>query len=300
MISIVIPTRNRAYTLIQVLDSYYLQKLVDEIVIVDDYGNDNTSEIIESISIKYPYIKTKYIKHEKQKGASAGRITGYTNSKNKYILFGEDDAYLENNYTTVLLKKIEESKGIGIVSGRIIYKLYKEEINISLKRFQYGKMNVPIFDTKHFGVNIEAYFKEDVELPMTHALFLTKKELLQKFSYDPFYAQGNGYREESDFQINAFVNNYKVICTNDTHCFHLSREEVKTGGQRVNRLKQLYWNIYFTNYFYDKYFDRIKEKLHIQYNKHIAMLLFSISMFSILFIKPIKKVPFYLWRRFFK
>jgi len=300
MISIVIPTRNRAYTLEKVLDSYYMQELVNEIIIVDDFGEDNTKEIVEKISKKYKNIDTSYIKHNKQKGASAGRITGYINAKNKYILFGEDDAYLEKDYVKVLLKKIEQDKNIGIVSGRIIYKLYKETNEKALRRFQYGFENVDVFDKKHFGVNVNAYFKDDIKLPMTHALFLTKKELLEKFGYDPFYAKGNGYREESDFQINLFVNGYKIVCTNDTHCFHISREEVKTGGQRVNRFKQLYWNIYFTNYFYNKYFDEFKSKLNINYNKNVAIILFSISMFNILFIKPIKKAPTFLWRKLFK
>ena len=105
MITIIIPTRNRAYTLEKVAESYYQQKHVDEIIFVDDYGEDNTKEVIDNISKNYPQIPTKYIRHDKRKGAAAGRITGYTNATNDYILFGEDDAYLGKNYTDILLKK---------------------------------------------------------------------------------------------------------------------------------------------------------------------------------------------------
>ena len=258
MITIIIPTRNRAYILEKVLLSYYIQKLVTEIIFVDDYGDDNTKEVIENISKEYPQIDTKYIRHDKQKGASAGRITGYTNATNEYILFGEDDAFLEDNYTEVLLNKLQIKDDIGLVSGRIIYKLFNELNSESEKRFGFGIEKKAVFNKYHFGNNINAYFEGDIELPMTHALFLTKKSLLEKFGYDPFYSKGNGYREESDFQINAFVDCYKIVCTNDTHCYHMSRQEVQRGGQRVNRFKQFYWNIYFTNYFYNKYFDRIE------------------------------------------
>jgi len=298
MISIIIPTRNRAYTLEKVLESYYIQKNVDEIIIIDDGSNDNTEEIVKTFTKKFPQITTKYLKHKERRGAAAARITGYKNAKNEYILFGEDDAYLEDNYTEVLLKKIQQNETIGIVSGRIIYKLPYESNEEALKRFGYGFEKKEPFDVKHFGININAYFKEDIELPLTHALILTKKNLLEKFSYDEFYSKGNGYREESDYQINLFVNGYKIICTNDTHCFHLSREEVRIGGQRVNRFKQLYYNIYYTKYFYDKYYDKAKQLLGLKYSKNFALILFSIEMIKILF--PLHKLPKYIKRKLFK
>ncbi|WP_051904500.1 glycosyltransferase family 2 protein [Hippea jasoniae] len=298
MISIIIPTRNRAYTLEKVLESYYIQKHVDEVIIVDDGSNDNTEEIVETFAKKFPQITTKYLEHKKRRGAAAARITGYKNAKNEYILFGEDDAYLEDNYTEVLLKKIQQDEKIGIVSGRIIYKLPNESNKEALKRFGYGFEKKEPFDVKHFGININAYFRGDIELPLTHALILTKKNLLEKFSYDKFYSKGNGYREESDYQINLFVNGYKIICTNDTHCFHLSREEVKIGGQRVNRFKQLYYDIYYTKYFYGKYYDKAKQLLGLHYSKNIALILFSIEMIKILF--PLHKLPKYLKRKLFK
>lgn len=300
MITIIIPTRNRAYTLEKVVESYYQQKHVNEIIFVDDCGEDNTKEVIDKMFKKHPDITTKYIRHKSRKGAAGGRITGYTNATNDYILFGEDDAYLEKDYTDILLKKIESDNTIGLISGRIIYKLFKETNEKAKERFGFGIEKKEVFDKYHFGINVNGYFKGDIELPMTHALFLTKKSLLDKFGYDPFYSKGNGYREESDFQVNAFVNGYKIICTNDTHCYHMSRQEVQKGGQRVNRFKQLYWNIYFTNYFYNKYFDKIKDKLNIPYNKNVAMMIFSFSMFNILFINPIKKIPQFLWRKLTK
>ena len=95
--------------------------------------------------------------------------------------------------------------------------------------------------------------------------------------------------------MNLFVNGYKIICTNDTHCFHMSIEEVKSGGQRVNRFKQLYYNIYYTRYFYNKYYDKIKKKLGLKYDKNTALLIFAVEMIKILF--PLKKLPIYIRRK---
>ena len=300
MISIIIPTQNRAYTLNKVLPSYYDQEFVTELIIVDDFGNDETESLVEIFAIKYPHINTKYICHQYKQGAAAAKITGYRNAVNEYILFGEDDAYLENNYCKILLNKLLSNYKIGIVSGRIIYKFLDESNHEALGRFGYGFEKKAVFNKYRFAIEVNAVFENDIELPMTHALFLTTKSLLEEFEYDSFYAKGNGYREESDFQLNAFTNGYKIICTNDTHCFHMSKMEAFKGGQRINRLCQLFWNIYFTKYLYGKYFDTCKKLLNIHYDKHLALFIFSISTFFALFIQPIKKIPIILKRKFIK
>lgn len=297
MISIVMPTRNRAYILKKVLPSYFIQKYVTEIIFIDDCGEDNTKDVVEGIAKTYSEMQIKYIRHGERKGAAAGKNIGYKNASNEYILFGEDDVYLEPDYTEVLLKKMQSDSAIGLLSGRIIYKLFNETNAEAKKRFGYGSEDKDFFNINLFGIEVNAIFKGDIELPMTHALFLTTKKLLNKFGYDPSYARGNGYREESDFQMNTFINGYKIICTNDTHCYHMSKQEVNVGGQRTNRFKQLFWNIYFTNYFFNKYFVKAKIKLDIQHSKSTALLLFSLSMFGKLFIQPIKKIPAFLYRR---
>jgi len=48
MISVVIPTFNRGYTLSQVLDSYYRQKFVEELIIVEDGGIRGRFYLIEN------------------------------------------------------------------------------------------------------------------------------------------------------------------------------------------------------------------------------------------------------------
>ena len=39
----------------------------------------------------------------------------------------------------------------------------------------------------------------------------TTKGLLQQFPFDNYYARGNGYREESDFQMNLFVHGFESM-----------------------------------------------------------------------------------------
>jgi glycosyltransferase involved in cell wall biosynthesis len=259
MISIIIPTFNRGYTLSQVLDSYYGQKFVQELVIVDDGGTDNTAGVVDEFSQKYPLIKTIYLKNIKRKGAPFSRRRGIEAADSEFILFGEDDNFLEENYTEACLEKLK-SLGADIVSGRHFFRNPQEAVAEAIARFQNGSADAPPFDFRFFYVSLEAKFHGDVELPFTHAIFLAKKDILLSHGIDTFYSKGNGFREESDVQAKIYTCGGKIVMTNDTHSVHMHSSEVRSGGQRVGRLAHIFWSIYYTSYFFKKYYHAIMER----------------------------------------
>ena len=285
MISLVVPTHNRAYALVQVLDTFYQQKFLKEVVFVDDCSTDNTREVIEQFQKKYPEIGTIYLRNDQKSGASFSRLKGVEAASSEYILFCDDDEFLENNYTQVCLGKLKEGKA-QIVSGRHFYRNIGENTSEAIKRFGTGISSSKVFGTIRFKIYTDARFAGDVEVPFTHGIFMTTKKLLNQFQIDPFYAKGNGFREESDFQLNAFLNGNKIIMTNDTHCVHMNMKEVKTGGQRVNRLKRYWYNVYYTHYFLNKYFSGIQKKLNIKYSLRSAISLYALAEFYDFFIRP--------------
>ncbi|UFS62411.1 glycosyltransferase family 2 protein [Sulfurimonas sp. HSL-3221] len=299
MITVVIPTRNRAYTLQKVAWSYYGQQGVNEIIFVDDCSEDDTGDVVKSLAQAYQHVTTKYLRHETRRGASAGRITGYENASNNYVLFGEDDAFLAADYTEKLMQKFDEHPGAGIVSGRIIYMLPGETAQEAGRRFGIGTAMKPYLDQHTFMFNHHARLEGDFAVPFTHALFLTTKALLESYGYDPFYARGNGFREETDFQINAFVHGTQIIVTNDTHCFHLHGSDVPSGGQRANRFRQFYWKVYYTSYMYDKYYELLRPRLALSHSKNSAKLLFAWAQFYILFLRPLGRRSRHLWQKVF-
>jgi len=267
---------------------------------VDDCGDDNTHDIVTAIAANYPHIQTHYIKHTARKGAAAGRITGYTNATNDYILFGEDDASLEPNYTTQVLEKFHSIDGLGLVSGRIIYMLPGELPQSALQRFGDGFERKNYLDKIRLAFNVNALISNNFAVPFTHAIFLTTKSLLSKYPYDPFYANGNGFREETDFQLNIFTNGYKLLVTNETHCFHLHNDDVPSGGQRISGIERFYWNVSYTSYLYDKYFDRLKLPLNIGYSKTTAKFLFAANQIYLLFIRPQIKRALLIFQRLYR
>lgn len=82
LISVIIPTYNRAHTVIKAIKSVLEQSWIKkEIIIVDDGSTDNTEEIIQ------PYLsKVKYVKQQNQ-GVSAARNKGIEISSGEYITF---------------------------------------------------------------------------------------------------------------------------------------------------------------------------------------------------------------------
>lgn len=285
MISLIVPTFNRGYALRQVLDTFFTQKGVNEIIFIDDAGTDETPEVIDHFQKKYPDIKVIYHRNESRSGASFGRWKGVSLSSNQFILFCDDDEFLGPNYADVCRKKIVEGKA-DIVSGRHFYRNVGENYLDAIKRFKFGLNHGKIFGKVRFKIYTDSIFLQDLQVPFTHGIFLTTKNLLQAYPIDPFYSKGNGFREESDFQVNAYVNGCKILITNDCHCVHMNMKEVRTGGQRVSRIARYFWCIYYTNYFLKKYFKQLKIKLNLPYNLPVAITIYAMAEFYDFFLRP--------------
>ncbi len=88
LVTVVIPTYNRAGVLYYALHSVLSQTMQDfEIYVIDDAGTDSTPELIEHF--KDPRIH--YIRFETNQKAAAARNAGMERAKGKYIAFLDSD-----------------------------------------------------------------------------------------------------------------------------------------------------------------------------------------------------------------
>jgi glycosyltransferase involved in cell wall biosynthesis len=275
LITLIVPTRNRAHTLRLVAPSYFAQDGVSELIFVSDAGDDDTAAVIAEVARQFPDKVWRMLRNENRLGASQSRNVGVAASTNDFTLFCDDDEYLEAGYAQILLQKLQ-ALDAGAVSGRRIYLTPGESRANALQRFGTG-----IGTSKTFRPLICEYvngakFSGDISIPITNAIILTKRSLLQQFPFDDYYARGNGYREETDFQMNLFVHGFDIHVTNDCHSFHLPLSQVRTGGQRARPLKRLYWSIFYTHYFFGKYYERYARRLGLKSPRWVAMLAFTI------------------------
>lgn len=275
MITIVVPTRNRAFTLRRVAPSYFEQDLVDEVIFVSDAGEDDTPEAIAEIGQRYPDVRSEVIRNPNRLGASESRNVGAARAKNDYVLFCDDDEYMEPGYARICHEKLTRLEA-GAVSGRRVYMQPGETPEEAVKRFGTGLRNTKPFQYLICEMVNGAKFEGDLSVPFTNAVILTRKELLTRYPFDGYYARGNGYREETDYQMNLFVHGYPIYITNDVHSIHLPMAEVRTGGQRTQASKKIYWSIFYTRYFFGKYYDEYAKRVGLPYPRWMAVSAFAI------------------------
>ena len=84
-ISIIIPVYNEVNTILTVLKKVnYFDEFEKEIIIVDDYSSDGTSELIEKYQLTNQNIKL--IRHSKNLGKGAGLRSGIKAAENDILI----------------------------------------------------------------------------------------------------------------------------------------------------------------------------------------------------------------------
>ncbi len=91
LVSIILPTYNRAKFLPRCLDTVFAQTYENwELIIIDDGSTDNTASVVEM----YGDARVRYI-YQQNQGVSAARNTGIARSRGEYIaLLDSDDEWL--------------------------------------------------------------------------------------------------------------------------------------------------------------------------------------------------------------
>lgn len=107
LVSVIIPTFNRAGTLARAMKSVLSQDYKNfELIIVDDGSTDNTSDILKNFSDE----RIKIIVHDKNRGVGAARNTGIDAAAGEIVAFQDsDDEWLDGKLT----KQIAELANSG-------------------------------------------------------------------------------------------------------------------------------------------------------------------------------------------
>jgi|GEM_PF-2764619 len=106
LVTIIIPTYNRAKYIVKAIDSCFQQTYKEiEVIVVDDGSTDNTRFVIDEMAIKYGPHRLKYFCQEKG-GVSKARNRGVEQAAGEFIQFLDSDDYLrdiklENQVTAI-------------------------------------------------------------------------------------------------------------------------------------------------------------------------------------------------------
>ena len=138
MISVIIPTYNRAPFLKKAIESVLSQTYQDfELIVVDDGSKDETSRLISSYKSRIEYIK------QENRGPGSARNLGISTAQRDFIVFLDSDDWWDKDKLSVQLKEMQENPIYSVSHTQEIW--YKDGRLLNQKK-KHRKFHGYIFD----------------------------------------------------------------------------------------------------------------------------------------------------------
>ncbi|SRR5690554_6500503 len=117
LVSIVIPTFNRADFIKEALDSVFAQTYPNfEVLVVDDGSTDDTRKVLDAYS-QDPRLRYFY---QENQGQSVARNYGISEAQGEFICFLDSDNRWLPNKLDISVRALTENPGVSVVYGDII------------------------------------------------------------------------------------------------------------------------------------------------------------------------------------
>ncbi|WP_281298290.1 glycosyltransferase family 2 protein [Flavobacterium limnophilum] len=221
LISIIIPTFNRAELISETLDSILAQTYTNwECIIIDDGSTDNTDEVVGSYVDKDSRFQYHQRPLNKLKGPNSCRNYGFEKSKGEFINWFDSDDLYNNNALERLVNSYSDE--FDLVVCRL------EKVN--------SKTKIKIKDNPIFTDNLLLdYFVGNVTFYVSGPLW--RKSLLLKQLY--LFDEEIRYLDDWDFNLRMLYNNPKIKYLDESlikYCIHsesLSHEVSKLNYEEI-------------------------------------------------------------------
>jgi GT2 family glycosyltransferase len=113
MVSVVIPTYNRAAAVVEAIDSVLAQGLIDlEIIVVDDGSSDGTGDVVATTFGDEPRLRYRY---QPNAGVPAARNTGLDLATGAYVAFLDSDDTWQPWHLRLMLAALDREPTAGMI-----------------------------------------------------------------------------------------------------------------------------------------------------------------------------------------
>ena len=127
--SVVMPIYNVEPFLRKAVDSIINQTFKDfEIILVNDCSPDNCADICKEYADKYEFITV--VEHQKNKGLSAARNSGFKKVRGKYVWFMDSDDYVDDSLFKSVYDSLQKNSAEAVVFG-CVEEYYDRQGNIT-------------------------------------------------------------------------------------------------------------------------------------------------------------------------
>lgn len=120
--SVIVCCHNSELRIESTLSHLALQKVQDtiiwEVIVVNNNSTDNTADKAIEVWKRCNSSVPLMVVHEEIAGLTNARIRGVANASYEYLLFCDDDNWMQNNYIAKAYEILAANKNIGILSGQ--------------------------------------------------------------------------------------------------------------------------------------------------------------------------------------
>jgi GT2 family glycosyltransferase len=227
-ITLVLPTYNRAEALRVNLGAMLQVADIAEVIVVDDGSKDDTLAVCEQFADE----RLRIISHPTNLGVASARNTGIAAARGAWVLFGEDDCRFPAGYASSLRNEAR-LHAADIVGAPLLHAPSSDEDIHQIAAAAPRQVRPSMEDVGVFPAHA-------IETPFIPARALVRASVFEQVHfYEGFPV--NGYREETDFFVQAVRAGFRCLFTPVTYCYQLG---TWSGGQHhSSTVRYEYWAI---------------------------------------------------------
>jgi glycosyltransferase involved in cell wall biosynthesis len=252
LVSIIIPTYNRAHLIGETLDSVLAETYQNwECIIVDDGSSDTTDEVVEEYTKKDTRFKYYHRPDEHLPGGNGARNYGFKMSQGEYVNWlDSDDLFSENKIDEQVKVALKDKSDVVTCKWGVLNKK-KRTINNNLLVYNYQS------DLHSFLKNL---YSEYCYMP--NCSYLLKKDLVK-----------NGCVWNEHLKINQdglyfsllFLNANSFSCATQAYVLYRKPEKQNTSNLTNYKIKDFIETLKIIE---SSYKIRFKEKMPIEFYKY--------------------------------
>ncbi|MCX7823610.1 MAG: glycosyltransferase [Syntrophobacterales bacterium] len=237
LVSIVIPVYNKLKLTKRCIEMILKNppSIPFEIIIVDDYSQDNTGNYLAYLSRHHSFIKV--LKNDRNLGFSASCNRGALVSRGDYIAFLNNDTVTLPGWLEALMDVSKRSRDIGIVGAKLLYPNGTiQHAGVLFRNYPFPITPFHIYAGKPADLP-DANIERDYDV-VTAACMLVRKECFEKMGgFDERFI--NGY-EDVDFCLRARTAGYRVVYTPKSVLYHLESSSPGRFDHSIPNLRILH------------------------------------------------------------
>lgn len=245
LVSIIIPTYNRAHLISETLDSVLAQTYTNwECIVVDDGSTDHTKEVVQAYVDKDPRFRFYHRPPEHKPGGNGARNYGFKMSQGEYVNWFDDDDIMLSNFLSDKIVFVNEGYDLIIFNGNYVdeklkfikeipfnfksnifkeYLLWKD-LNILTPSILFKKSFIQKFDL----FNVDIIRGQETELFSRIFFTLNNKQFKIENKVTFLYRQHQSTKTSS---INHFIKEFKesqayIFYNNLLRSFKIKDEEL--------------------------------------------------------------------------